>query len=51
MLYYIKLRMEHGTSANAIVRNSLAYGNKVVVAPSGNYDSIVDVIIRKAGIQ
>jgi aspartate aminotransferase-like enzyme len=51
MLYYSKLRMEHGASANAIVRNSLAYGNKVVVVPSGNYGSIVDVIIRKAGIQ
>jgi hypothetical protein len=48
---YIKLRRERGATANAIVRNLLTYRNKVVVAPSGNYGSIVDVIIRKAETQ
>jgi hypothetical protein len=48
---YIKLRRERGASANAIVRNLLTYRNKVVVAPSGNYGSIVDVMIRKAETQ
>jgi hypothetical protein len=51
VLDYIKLRRERGASANAIVRNLLTYRNKVVVAPSGNYGSIVDVIIRKAETQ
>jgi hypothetical protein len=51
VLDYIKLRRERGASANAIVRNLLTYRNKVVVAPSGNYGSIVDVIIRNAETQ
>jgi hypothetical protein len=51
VLDYIKLRRERGASANAIVRNLLTYRNKVVVAPSGNYGSIVDVILRKAETQ
>jgi hypothetical protein len=51
VLDYIKLRRDRGASANAIVRNLLTYRNKVVVAPSGNYGSIVDVIIRKAETQ
>jgi hypothetical protein len=51
VLDYIKMRRERGASANAIVRNLLTYRNKVVVAPSGNYCSIVDVIIRKAETQ
>lgn len=51
VLDYVKLRREGGASANAIVRNLLTYRNKVVVAPSGNYGSVVDVITRKAGSQ
>jgi hypothetical protein len=51
VLDYVKLRRERGASANAIVRNLLTHRNKVVVAPSGNYGSIVDVITRKAGSQ
>ena len=51
VLDYIKMRRERGASANAIVRNLLTYRNKVVVAPSGNYGSIVDVIIKKAETQ
>jgi uncharacterized protein (DUF362 family) len=35
---------------HAIVRNFLTYGNKVVVAPSGNYGSVVDVV-QKTGSQ
>jgi hypothetical protein len=49
VLDYVGLRRERGATANAIVRNLLTYRNKVVVAPSGNYGSIVDVITKKAG--
>ncbi|HET7391446.1 MAG TPA: hypothetical protein VFJ51_11525, partial [Nitrososphaeraceae archaeon] len=51
VLDYVRLRRERGATANAIVRNLLTYRNKVVVAPSGNYGSIVDVITKKAGTQ
>ena len=51
VLDYVKLRRERGASANAVVRNLLAYRNKVVVAPSGNYGCIVDVVATKAGSQ
>ena len=51
VLDYVKLRRERGATANAVVRNLLTYRNKVVVAPSGNYGSIVDVITKKAGSQ
>jgi hypothetical protein len=49
VLDYVRLRRERGATANAIVRNLLTYRNKVVVAPSGNYGSIVEVITKKAG--
>ena len=48
VLDYIKLRRERGVSANAIVRNLLTHRNKVIVAPSGNYGSVVDVVTRRA---
>ena len=51
VLDYVRLRRERGATANAIVRNLLTHRNKVIVAPSGNYGSIVDVISRKAGSQ
>jgi hypothetical protein len=51
VLDYVKLRREHGATANAVVRNLLTYRNKVIVAPSGNYGCIVDVVTRKAGNQ
>jgi hypothetical protein len=51
VLDYIKLRRERGASANAIVRNLLTHRNKVVVAPSGNYGSVVDVVTRRADSQ
>jgi hypothetical protein len=51
VLDYVKLRRERGATANAIIRNLLTYRNKVIVAPSGNYGCIVEVIATKAGSQ
>jgi hypothetical protein len=51
VLDYVQLRRERGASANAIVRNLTTYRNRVIVAPAGNYGSIVEVIMRKAGNQ
>jgi hypothetical protein len=51
VLDYVKLRRERGASANAVVRNLLTYRNKVIVAPSGNYGCIVEVVAKKAGDQ
>jgi hypothetical protein len=51
VLDYVKLRRERGATANAVVRNLLTYRNKVIVAPSGNYGCIVDVVTTKAGNQ
>ena len=48
---YVNFRRQRGASANAVVKGLTTYRNKVVVAPSGSYGSIVDVIIRKAGSQ
>jgi hypothetical protein len=47
----VKLRRERGATANAVVRNLLTYRNKVIVAPSGNYGCIVDVVTTKTGNQ
>ena len=51
ILDYVNLRRERGASANAIARNLTTYRNRVIVAPSGNYGSIIEVIMRKAGSQ
>ncbi len=51
VLDYVKLRRERGATANSVVRNLLNYRNKVIVAPSGNYGCIVDVVTTKAGDQ
>jgi hypothetical protein len=51
VLDYVNYRRQRGASANAVVKGLTTYRNKVVVAPSGSYGSIVDVIIRKAGNQ
>ena len=51
VLDYVNLRRERGASASAIVRNLMTYRNRVIVAPSGNYGSISDVIMRNAGTQ
>src|SRR6266487_3699160 len=48
---YVNLRRERGASANAIARNLMTYRNRVIVAPTGNYGSIAEVIMRKAGTQ
>ena len=49
VLDYVRLRRGRGASANAVINNLTKYRNKVIVAPSGNYGCIVDVIARKAG--
>src|ERR687898_682517 len=51
VLDYIRLRRGRGASANSLISNLTKHRNKVIVAPSGNYGSIVDVISRKAGSQ
>ena len=51
ILDYVRLRRGRGASANSIINNLTKYRNKVIVAPSGNYGCIVDVIARKAGNQ
>jgi hypothetical protein len=51
VLDYVNLRRERGASANAIIRNLTTYRNRVIVAPSGNYGSVSEVIMRKAGSQ
>ena len=51
VLDYVRLRRGRGASANSVITNLTKYRNKVIVAPSGNYGCIVDVIARKAGSQ
>jgi hypothetical protein len=51
VLDYVRLRRGRGASANSVISNLTKYRNKVIVAPSGNYGCIVDVIARKAGNQ
>jgi hypothetical protein len=51
VLDYVKLRRGPGASADSIIRNLLTYRNKVIVAPSGNYGCIVEVVSRKAADQ
>jgi hypothetical protein len=51
VLDYIKLRRGRGASTNSVISSLTKYRNKVIVAPSGNYGCIVDVIARKAGSQ
>src|SRR4029079_14004502 len=51
VLDYVKLRRGRGASADSVIRNLLTYRNKVIVAPSGNYGCIVEVVSRKAGDQ
>jgi len=49
VLDYVNLRRERGASADAITWNLMTYRNRVIVAPTGNYGSINDVVMRKAG--
>jgi hypothetical protein len=51
VLDYVQLRREKGASASAITRFLTTHRNRVIVAPTGNYGSIVEVIMRKAGDQ
>jgi hypothetical protein len=51
VLDFVKMRRERGVTANAVIRNLLTYRNKVIVAPSGNYGVIVNVVTRKARSQ
>ena len=51
VLDYIRMRREAGATANAVIKMLLNYRNKVIVAPTGHFGSIVDVISRKAGNQ
>ena len=45
------MRREAGATANAVIRMLLNYRNKVIVAPTGHFGSIVDVISKKASNQ
>jgi hypothetical protein len=51
VLDYVRLRRGRGASVNSVISNLTKYRNKVIVAPSGNYGCIVDVISKKAGSQ
>lgn len=51
VLDYIRMKRENGASAQGLIRHLVSSRNKVIVAPSGNYGSIVDVITRKASNQ
>ena len=51
VLDYIRMRREAGATANAVIRMLLNYRNRVIVAPSGHFGTIVDVISKKAGKQ
>jgi hypothetical protein len=48
---YVRLRRGRGASANSVINNLTKYRNKVIVAPSGSYGCIVDVVSKKAGSQ
>jgi hypothetical protein len=51
VLDYIKMRREAGATANAVIRMLLNYRNKVIVAPTGHFGSIVEVVSKKASSQ
>lgn len=51
VLDYIRMKRENGASTQSLIRHLVNTRNKVLVAPSGNYGSIVDVITRKASNQ
>jgi hypothetical protein len=51
VLDYVRLRRGRGASPNSVISNLTRYRNKVIVAPSGSYGCIVDVISKKAGRQ
>ncbi len=51
VLDYIQFRRERGASAVAITKFLTTYRNRVIVAPTGNYGSIIEVVMRKASDQ
>jgi hypothetical protein len=51
VLDYVQLRRERGASAAAITKILTTYRNRVIVAPTGHYASIVELVMRKAGDQ
>jgi hypothetical protein len=51
VLDYIRMRREAGATANAVIRMLLNYRNKVIVAPTGHFGSIVEVVSKKASSQ
>jgi hypothetical protein len=51
VLDYIRMRREAGATANAVIRMLLNYRNKVIVAPTGLFGSIVEVISKKVSDQ
>jgi hypothetical protein len=51
VLDYIRLRRENGATANAVIRMLLNSRNRVIVAPTGHYGSVVDVVSKKASNQ
>jgi hypothetical protein len=51
VLDYIRMRREAGATSNAVIRMLLNYRNRVIVAPTGHFGSIVDVISKKASNQ
>jgi len=50
-LDYIRMRREAGATANSVIRMLLNYRNRVIVAPTGHFGSIVEVISKKASNQ
>jgi hypothetical protein len=51
VLDYIRMRREAGATANAVIRMLLNHRNRVIVAPTGHFGSIIDVISKKASNQ
>jgi hypothetical protein len=51
ILDYVQLRRERGASAAAITKILTTYRNRVIVAPTGNYGSVVELVMKKAGDQ
>jgi hypothetical protein len=51
VLDYIRMRREAGATANAVIRMLLNYRNKVIVAPTGHFGSIVEVVSKKTSNQ
>ena len=51
VLDYIRMRREAGATAKAVIRMLLNYRNKAIVAPTGHFGSIVDVISTRASNQ